>query len=61
MHESDKLLKEGSHDAVNSALESIVEALSISMYSEKLLEMKGRALCFVCTNSISRTFGIFAC
>ncbi|XP_073317414.1 uncharacterized protein [Primulina huaijiensis] len=47
MHESDKLLKERSHDAVNSALESIAEALSISMYSDKLLEMKGRALCFL--------------
>lgn len=47
MHESDKLLKEGSHDAVNSALESIAEALSISMHSEKLLEMKGRALLFL--------------
>ncbi|XP_073149934.1 uncharacterized protein [Henckelia pumila] len=47
MHESEKLLKEGSHDAVKGALESIAEALSISLYSEKLLEMKGRALCFL--------------
>ena len=46
---SSKLLEQRNPDAVLSALESIAEALSISLYSEKLLKMKAEALIMVCT------------
>lgn len=41
---STKLLEQKNPDAALSALESISEALSISLYSENLLEMKVEAL-----------------
>lgn len=45
---SAKLLEQRTTDAALSALEIVSEALSISEYSEKLLEMKAEALCLVC-------------
>ncbi|KAL0383504.1 UNVERIFIED_CONTAM: DnaJsubfamily C member 7 [Sesamum calycinum] len=45
MHQAAELLQEGTEDGANSALANIAEALSISRYSERLLEMKGQALC----------------
>lgn len=45
---SAKLLEQRTSDAALSALEIIAEALSISLYSEKLLEMKAEALFMVC-------------
>ncbi|KAL3819758.1 hypothetical protein ACJIZ3_005663 [Penstemon smallii] len=45
--QSAKLLQEGTHDAAKVALDNIAEALSISRYSEGLLEMKGEALCIL--------------
>jgi hypothetical protein len=45
---SAKLLEQKTSDAALSALEIIAEALSISSYSEKLLEMKAEALFMVC-------------
>ncbi|KAK6149116.1 hypothetical protein DH2020_016641 [Rehmannia glutinosa] len=45
MHQSAKLLQEGTDDAASSALRNIEEALSISRFSERLLQMKGEALC----------------
>lgn len=42
-----ELLKERVSDAAGTALELISKALSISLYSEKLLEMKAEALCLV--------------
>lgn len=50
MHQSATLLQEGTDDAAGRALGSIEEALSISRYSERLLQMKGEALYIVCTN-----------
>lgn len=47
-----KVLEQKTSDAALSALEIIAEALSISLYSEKLLEMKAEALCMVCEYSI---------
>ncbi|KAH6779667.1 hypothetical protein C2S52_010904 [Perilla frutescens var. hirtella] len=44
MHQSATLLQEGTDDAAGRALESIGEALSISHFSERLLQMKGEAL-----------------
>ncbi|XP_019165832.1 PREDICTED: dnaJ homolog subfamily C member 7 homolog isoform X2 [Ipomoea nil] len=44
-HRSAELLKQQTCDAARSALEIIDDALSISRYSEKLLEMKGECLC----------------
>ncbi|KAK6244223.1 hypothetical protein QUC31_010632 [Theobroma cacao] len=41
------LLEQKSSDAASSALDRIAEALSISSYSEKLLEMKAEALCML--------------
>ena len=46
---SSKLLEQRNPAAVLSVLESIAEALSISLYSEKLLKMKAEALIIVCT------------
>nr|GMD84483.1 DnaJ homolog subfamily C member 7-like isoform X1 [Ipomoea batatas] len=45
LHRSAELLKQQTCDAASSALEIIADALSISSYSEKLLEMKGECLC----------------
>ncbi|KAM7505390.1 hypothetical protein LguiB_004294 [Lonicera macranthoides] len=45
MNRSSELLKQKTSDAASNALGIIAEALSISCYSEKLLEMKGEALC----------------
>ena len=42
------LLKLRTSEVTTSALESISEAMSISSYFEKLLEMKAKALCMVC-------------
>lgn len=50
MHQCATLLQEGTDDAASRALESIEEALSISRYSERLLQMKGEAMYIVCTN-----------
>lgn len=50
MHQSATLLQEGTDDSAGLALGSIEEALSISRYSERLLQMKGEALYIVCTN-----------
>ncbi|KAK4412913.1 DnaJsubfamily C member 7 [Sesamum alatum] len=47
MHQAAKLLEEGTENAANNALANIAEALSVSRYSERLLEMKGRALCIL--------------
>ncbi|KAL2464637.1 uncharacterized protein Fot_52593 [Forsythia ovata] len=45
MHQSAELLQERTRDAATSALGNIGEALMISRYSERLVEMKGEALC----------------
>ncbi|KAL0453147.1 UNVERIFIED_CONTAM: DnaJsubfamily C member 7 [Sesamum latifolium] len=45
MHQAAELLQEGTEDAAKGALANIAEALSISRYSERLLKMKGQALC----------------
>lgn len=45
---SAKLLDQRTTDAALTALEIISEALSVSLYSETLLEMKAEALCLVC-------------
>jgi len=50
------LLKLGTSEAASSALELITEAMSISSYSEKLLEMKAEALCMVCTWNLPSPF-----
>ncbi|KAK2970131.1 hypothetical protein RJ640_019291 [Escallonia rubra] len=44
MNSSAELLQQRTPDAASNALEIIAEALSISCYSEKLLQMKGAAL-----------------
>ena len=49
---SAKLLDRRTSDAALSALEIIAEALSISLYSEKLLEMKAEALFMVCMSQL---------
>ncbi|XP_059308955.1 uncharacterized protein LOC132060091 isoform X1 [Lycium ferocissimum] len=45
MHRCAELLQQRTADAAKKALGTTNEALSISCYSEKLLEMKGEALC----------------
>lgn len=45
---SAKLLDQRTTDAALTALEIISEAMSVSLYSETLLEMKAEALCLVC-------------
>lgn len=45
---SSELLEQKTDDAALSALDLIAEAISISVYSEKLLEMKAEALFLVC-------------
>lgn len=52
MCKSAKHLQEVTYDAARVALENVADALSISRYSEKLLEMKGEALCIVCVVAI---------
>ncbi|KAL7138427.1 hypothetical protein ABFS83_10G163000 [Erythranthe nasuta] len=47
MDQSAKLLLERTDTAANSALVNIGEALSVSRYSERLLKMKGDALCIL--------------
>ncbi|XWS71203.1 hypothetical protein CRYUN_Cryun03dG0118700 [Craigia yunnanensis] len=47
MHQSAELLQRRTSDDAESALEVIAEALQISLYSEKLLEMKAEALCIL--------------
>lgn len=42
-----ELLKERTSDAAGTALELLTKALSISLYSEKLLQMKAEALVLV--------------
>ncbi|KAH9610902.1 hypothetical protein KSS87_015497 [Heliosperma pusillum] len=44
---SAELLRLKTSEAAASALDSIVEAMSVSIYSEKLLEMKAEALCML--------------
>ena len=48
---SAKLMEQRTSDATLSALEIIDNALSISSYSEKLLELKAEALLMVCNYS----------
>lgn len=48
INRSAKLLEQRTHDAALSALDVIAEALLISPYSEKLLEMKAEFLFMVC-------------
>lgn len=50
MNRSTELLKRGMSSDVETALEVIAEALMISSYSEKLLEMKAEALFMVCSS-----------
>lgn len=52
MKQSAELLKQRTTDAAVTALEKIAEGLSISSYSEKLLEMKAEALFMVCMISM---------
>lgn len=47
VNRSAELLKLRTSEAATSALESITEAMSISSYSERLLEMKAEALCML--------------
>lgn len=47
MNNASELLKERTSDAAVTALELVSKALSISLYSEKLLQMKAEALCLV--------------
>lgn len=54
MCKSAEHLQEGTYDAARVALENVADALSISRYSEKLLEMKGEALCIVCVVEIRK-------
>ncbi|KAL6960205.1 hypothetical protein U1Q18_045905 [Sarracenia purpurea var. burkii] len=44
MNQCAELLRQRTHNAASSALKKISDVLSISSYSEKLLEMKGEAL-----------------
>lgn len=48
MKQSAELLQQRTTDAAVMASEKIAEGLSISLYSEKLLEMKAEALYIVC-------------
>lgn len=49
---SSQLMEQKTDDAALSALDLIDEAISISLYSEKLLEMKAEALLMVCIISM---------
>ena len=51
INHSAKLLEERTYDAAVNALDVIAEALSISPYSERLLEMKAEFLFMVCALS----------
>lgn len=46
-NQSDELLQQRTSDAASKALRIIMEALTISSHSEKLLELNGEALCMV--------------
>lgn len=48
VNQCDELIQQRTCNAAISALEVISGVLSISSYSEKLLEMKGEALLMVC-------------
>lgn len=50
MNDAAKLLKERTSDAGGSALELLTKALSKSLYSERLLQMKADALYLVFAN-----------
>lgn len=52
MKQSAELLQQRTNDAAVTALEKIDEGLSISLYSEKLLELKAEALFMVCMISM---------
>ena len=43
-----EVLKQRTSEAAVDALKCIDEAMSISIYSEKLLELRAQALCMVC-------------
>jgi DnaJ family protein C protein 7 len=47
MNDAAELLKERTSDAAGSALELLTKALSKSLYSERLLQMKAEALYLV--------------
>lgn len=47
MNDATELLKERTSDAAGSALELLTKALSKSLYSERLLQMKAEALYLV--------------
>jgi hypothetical protein len=47
MNNAAELLKDGTSVAAGAALELLTKALSISLYSEKLLQMKAEALYLV--------------
>lgn len=57
---SAELLQQRTSDAASNALTIITEALSISSYSEKLLKMKGEALCMVCLIKFLHVFLSFS-
>lgn len=59
MSRSAELMQLRTSDAANSALKELVDALSISCYSEQLLEMKGEALLLVCATSCLVQFSYF--
>ena len=50
-NQSAELLQQRTSDAASKALRIIMDGLSISSHSEKLLELKGEALCMVCSIS----------
>ena len=55
-----ELLKERTSDAAVTALELASKALSISLYSEKLLQMKAEALCLVFSTLIICSTHLYA-
>lgn len=57
---STKMLEEKTSDAATRALEMLSEAISISKFSEKLLEMKAQALHMVCTVLMTKPT-VFSC
>lgn len=52
MNDAAKFLKERTSDAGGSALELLTKALSKSLYSERLLQMKADALYLVFSNLV---------
>lgn len=59
MNRSAKLFEQQTSDAALSALDVIAEALSISPYSEQLLEMKAESMFMVCAVLIREIFPFF--